>query len=1069
MKKIISIVIIGILLTTIPIGTVGEEVINEEQYSNEEILLSLSKYLNKHIGENGEIIQSNDDSETLPRFIPGELIVKFKEEVQIEISVSAFGGMPTTGMESIDQLNIAHGVISVDELFPDTSILSMSNIYKFTFPVDTEIIEIMSEYNSYDNVAYAEPNYLFTTSLTKLRTPVKIPNDPLFNQQWSLNQTGDHDIDAPETWNIKTGDSGVVIAIVDTGVDYNHPDLNVNIWHDPINGNPGYDFVDINTTLYEEYGYVLCGDEDFTVPDNDPMDVYGHGTHCAGIASAVTNNSIGVAGVSWNCKIMAVRNGFKIKAGDEIYAIMETDDSVAAIIYAADNGADVISMSFGGMFKSSLIKDALDYAYDKGVVLVAAAGNDNFELMRYPAGYKNVISVSATCQYDGRAVFSNYGESIDVAAPGVDILSTIPNGAYDSKSGTSMACPQVAGVAGLLISKNPQCPYPNYLAKSMIPFTADYIQTDEEIGGRVNAYKALNQNPFAAVLDPIPVWEDVKGTIDIRGAAWGEDFNYFVLEDGLGEEPQTWTKLLMSTAPKGGVLLSIDTNLLDEGLHTIRLRVVCDHGAYTDQTTVYVNNEANGYYDDADIYVSNCFDSSTPAWGVTKFNSIQDGVDHANSGNTIFVYDGIYPENVNISGLSKSSINLIGQNKNWTIIDGGIGISLTTKVTITGFCIRGTLFKDAIGVPGTGCLNGGLILKGCSNCKIFQNNIVMDEPCGWYQGIALYGSANNLISENTLIGFRVPSYYWYGVTSFGIIMFYCTSDTVSDNLIHDFEKNIFIGISSKEDIINNNIEGIEWGIIGAIFTDCVIENNNAILSIGISLDIGVVKRNKIMKNTFIEEDWTIHVMMLESAKYNEIIANQIEYGDPDGGIGLRLGEPYTNNSCFHSKIYYNNFVNCKGKDYGGKDSTNIWYKEKLYGADKGNYWSIYPEWHRSWYGTEAKDNNNDGIWDDPMIIMREHRDSENPNWDEYPVVEAFDIDNIDVSSDVSEYMTVEESELLLQIEEMTNSQIVSGELNTNEIIDLYVNIFSDINTQSRPGTQPSSQQQSLPSGSSSNN
>jgi thermitase len=1081
------------LLTTVPLGIVGKEAVNEEQSLVEESFNLENDYFNRHIVKNGDSIEykSDDDSVTLPRFVPGELIVKFKDNVQIESPVSnngvlgssvsskesanigmgvdnTIGGMLTTGIESIDQLNNQYSVISIEELFPDTTISSLSNIYKFTFPVDSEIIQITNDYNSDDNVVYAEPNYLFTASLAKSPIPVKIPNDPLFNQQWALNQTGDCDIDAPEAWNIKTGDSSVVIAIVDTGVDYNHPDLAANIWHDPINGNPGYDFVDINTTEYTNYGFVLCPDEDYTVPDADPMDVYSHGTHCAGIASAVTNNSVGVAGVSWNCKIMPVRNGFKIDDGfGDIYGMMENDDSANAIIYAADNGADVISMSWGGMYKSQLIKDALDYAYGKGVVLVAAAGNDNFELKSYPSGYDNVIAVGATDENDKRAYFSTYGDWIDVAAPGVDILSTTPGNQYVEYSGTSMATPLVAGVAGLLISKNQQCPYPAYLAKSMIPFTSDKIQTDHYIGkGRVNAYKALVQKPFAAVLDSIDNWEDVKGTIDINGAAWGENFQYFVLEDGLGENPSSWTTLKTSYTSQGGVLLSLNTKLLAEGLHTIRLKAVYSYKTFTDEILMYVNNQADGSYS-ANIFVSNCFDSSTSGWGVTKFDSIQDGIDYARKGNTIFVYDGVYLENINISGLSKSSISLIGQNKNWTIIDGGVGISLATKVTVTGFCIRGAIFIKTLPFYSF----GNLILIGCSNCKISQNNIIMDEPWSWYQGITLYVSTNNIISENTIKGFSVPSYHWYGVMSFGIDMFCCLSNTISDNIINNFQKNIFIGLSSKNNILDNNIEGGDWGITGAIITDNVIKNNHIIVNIGVPLDIIDLKRNKIMKNTIIVKDGSIHVMWLVNAEYNKIIANHIE-SEYLGAcwVGLRLGEPYANNSCFHNKIYYNNFINCYGKDHGGKDSTNIWYKEKLFGYDKGNYWSIYPDWHRDWYGSEPKDSNHglnqniqgsDGIWDDPMIIMREQWVTPDPNWDKYPVVDPFDIDNIEVSSEMSEYITVEESELLVQLEETINSQILSGELNTNDIMNSYISILSETSSQSQQTSQQSSQQDEL--------
>jgi len=1071
MKKItVSIIIIGMLLSTAPLTMGGEKAVNEERSDTGGSFDVEDETLNDFASDIGELISYNfsDDSDKLPGFAPGELIVKFKDNVEIEIlgstnGASATGATPTgptdgarsikdtlatspeevlaTGIESIDQLNIEYGVISVEELFPDTTIPSLSNIYKFTFPVDTDIPQIMSEYNSDSNVVYAEPNYLFTTSYAQQPIPKEIPNDPYFSQQWALHNTGqtggtfDADIDAPEAWYLEDGSDDVVIAIIDTGVDYNHVDLADNIWHDPVYGNPGYDFVDIDfENDYEPYGFELCPDEDYIDPDEDPMDVLDHGTHCAGIAGAVTNNSVGVAGVSWNCNIMPVRNGFKIMYYGSIYGIMEEDDSAAAIVYAVDNGADIISMSWGGFYKSQLIKDALDYAYSNDVVLVAAAGNDNFYMKFYPSGYENVISVAATCPNDERAVFSNYGEWVDVAAPGVEILSTVLYNQYTEFSGTSMACPHVAGVAGLLIAKNQECPFPAQMAKSMIPYTADDIQTDKKIGGRVNAYKALKQKPFAAVLDPIPLWEDVKGTIDVRGVAWGEDFQYFVLEIGLGEDPNSWIELLNSSTSQGGVLLSLDTTQLNEGLHTIKLMVIYEYEVFTLKTLMYVNNEADGIYT-ADIYVSNCFDSSTPGWGDTHFSSIQDGVDHAKYGDTVFVYDGIYPGNVS---WSVKSIKLVGQSNNWTIVDGGICISLATKVTVTGFCIRGAIFEEGLVLVSF----GNLILKGCSNCNISQNNIIMDEPWGWYQGIALYVSTNNIICENTIKGFPVPSYYYYGVTSFGIfIPALCFSNTISDNIIHDFQKNIAMALSSKNKILDNTLEGGDWGIMAGMITDTVIKNNYIKINVGVPLEIlGSItlksNRNKIMKNTIIIKKNAPWAICLRDAKYNKIIANYIEYEQLDAlGIGVRLGQWSTD--CFYNKIYYNNFVSCYGKDYGGKNSTNTWHKEKLFDEDMGNHWSVYEEWYLDRYGEAPKDENNDGIWDDPMKILREGWDGD-LNEDKYPVVNPFDIENIEVSYE----MTSEESELLAQFEETINSQILSGELNINDLMNSYMSIVS---------------------------
>ena len=1228
-KILISIFIVGMFLTTIPNVIVGQEAVSEEQPVVEELFNVDEGTLFEYVSEDGELMQymSNNDSEKLPKFVPGEVIVKFKEDVQIEILESTSGllesrissgksldgskgveepleGALTTGIESIDQLNTEYGVISIEELFPDTTIQSLSNIYKFTFPGDSEIIEIVSGYNVDDNVVYAEPNYIFTTSYAQRPTPKLIPNDSYIFEQWGIHNTAqyrmyldfdsvdykfDADIDAPEAWYVKTGNPSVVIAIVDTGVDYNHPDLAANIWHDPINGNPGYDFVDINTAEYIAAGYTLCPDEDYTVPDGNPMDVVGHGTHCAGIAGAVSNNSLGVAGVSWNCKIMPVRNGFKI-IYDGTYGMMEEDDSAFAIIYASTMGADVISMSWGGYYKSQLIRDALDYAYSMNVVLVAAAGNDNSNAKSYPACYDNVISVAATSPDDKKALFSNYGETVDVGAPGEFILSTIPTqmtggygsfsnlfvdsqkinsrplyrsvlgtangnivyvgkattaeleginltgkialilrhqkfwmlhsqinnvqnkGAigsiffnYDSGSfwtwiyqgsnipavsipredalniiqkleqgkvvtadlnvytdayqyyrGTSMACPYVAGLAGLLISKNIQCPYPAQMAKSMIPFTSDNINTGYDLGGgRINAFKALNQKPFAAILDPIDNWEDVKGTIDIRGAAWGENFQYYVLEDGLGENPSSWTTLKTKSFPEGGILLSLDTKTKSEGLHTIRLKVVCSYGTFTDEIQIFINNQADGTYT-ADLYVSNCFDESTPGWFVTHFPGINWAlVEKAKAGDTIFVYDGIYREKIILLGeikdevlfLLRSSISLIGQSKDWTIIDSSVHISLSSKITVERFTIRRPLILDA-----------------SSKCLISQNKFEVTNDLEW--GIDLKLSSNNNIKSNNFKGLSYP------LGTGGIMMQRSSDNTVSDNYFSDLTTSIGIGgfTSSRNTVSGNTIYGyylrlpgpFGWSsqlVTGSYGIDLTggrnnVVNNNIIKTHFFSISLCTSLQSEITKN-YISES-TVGVWSQATSSFNKIVANDINAID----FSICFSPMWDGETASYNKIYYNNIHG--GLPYDVYDvtlnngTTNVWYEEKLFGKDMGNYYHNYEEFIREYVGEEPKDENNDGIWDIPYPIPPLNNIEECKK-DLYPVVNPIDIENIDVSTVLNEELTTQESEYLAQLEETINNQILSGELNTNYFMSSYKTFVSITSSQSQQSSQQSSQ------------
>jgi hypothetical protein len=289
-----------------------------------------------------------------------------------------------------------------------------------------------------------------------------IPNDPYWNQQW-----GPAKIKADYAWNITTGSKSVLVADIDTGVDYNHPDIAAN--------------------------YVPLG-HDWVNNDPDPMDDNGHGTHVAGIIGAEINNGKGIAGLA-QVRIMAEK-------GLDYSGLGSYDVLAQAIIDATDQNATIINMSWGGSSPSTVIEDALKYAYDHGVLLVAAAGNSASSVKLYPAAYDDVIAVTATDPNDAPAYFTSYGDWVELAAPGVDIYSTISsvhdsrfNYPYDSLSGTSMACPHVVGVAALVWSK-----FPNVSRDALrlhLRDTADDLGStgfDIYYGyGRINALKALEQ------------------------------------------------------------------------------------------------------------------------------------------------------------------------------------------------------------------------------------------------------------------------------------------------------------------------------------------------------------------------------------------------------------------------------------------------------------------------------------------------------------------------------------------------------------------------------------------------
>ncbi|MEM9541079.1 MAG: S8 family serine peptidase [Cyanobacteria bacterium P01_E01_bin.42] len=421
------------------------------------------------------------DPETGVLYKPGELLIKFTTNTN-DIKIQALANQ--------------YGAIAFENLVPfdpqSNSPLQQWQLFHFDPTLDLPSIR--------DRIA--KEDRIEAIELNMLRFPAWTPNDSRFQEMWGLHNTGqnggaiDADIDAPEAWEIQRKNKDVIVAVIDSGINYNHPDLIDNMWQNSgeIAGN-GIDD-DGNGHTDDIYGY------DFGEGDADPLDLSGHGTHVAGTIGASGNNNLGVIGVSPNVSLMSV------KSSDDVWGVSSAASVGWAIDYAVRMGADIINASLGGRSYSQFEFDKLSFANDNGVLVVAAAGNDrrnNDVIPNYPSNYDlpNIISVAATDRDDNLAIFdyapgSNYGETtVDLGAPGKIILSTSLENPwsgeiYDFREGTSMATPHVAGAAALLLAQNPNLTPENI--KKILMDTGDNLaslQGKTVSGKRLNLHQAL--------------------------------------------------------------------------------------------------------------------------------------------------------------------------------------------------------------------------------------------------------------------------------------------------------------------------------------------------------------------------------------------------------------------------------------------------------------------------------------------------------------------------------------------------------------------------------------------------
>ncbi|MDZ7268911.1 MAG: S8 family serine peptidase [candidate division KSB1 bacterium] len=535
--------------------------------------------------------------------VPGVVVVKFAGEQLLAETLTA------TGRPALDSLLRAQRIQRLQQVLPARqrrqarAARRLDNVYFAHFHGGAAPEQVAAALRQSPLVIYAEPKYRHTI--------IAIPNDPSFPNQTFYNL-----VRAPQAWDAVKGEQGsVVIAIVDGGTDIGHPDLAANLWRNPgeIAGNGVDD--DHNGFIDDVHGWNFANNTPDPTGLAGTPDNANHGTHTAGLATAVTDNNTGVAGMSWNAKLMAVC------ASDSA-----TDRYITygfeGILYAVNNGADIISLSWGGYSNSAFEQEVIDYAADLGVAIVAAAGNNNSRALHYPSAYRHVLAVANTTNSDTRNPASNYGTWVDVAAPGTAILSTVNHGQYATFSGTSMSCPLVAGLVALVRTRHPD--WNGLQAAEQVRVTADNIDSKNPgyaglLGfGRINAQRAVTESLPSLRLTGVRVVEsDGDGVIEPGETVdvWITLHNYLAAASGISVsllESDAYITLTSATAR----LAALGTQERAELTTPLRFTVAgnAPSGHPVDFTLRLVTNE----YEDRDYFTLTIL----PTAGAININNI---------------------------------------------------------------------------------------------------------------------------------------------------------------------------------------------------------------------------------------------------------------------------------------------------------------------------------------------------------------------------------------------------------------------------------------------------------------
>lgn len=485
---------------------------------------------------------------------PTQILVKFKDSTFYENIDYSKVKLKNKKLTPIEASFSTHKVKEVKKSFQKIASKRLNRIYTLTLEDSVKRNSLIDALQKLPEVEKVEKIPLYETFFT--------PND-IHPNQWNLPK-----IQAENAWDLSRGSTSVVVAIVDDAVLTSHEDLQANIWQNSgeIAGNSIDD--DNNGYVDDVIGYdVADNDNNPNPPATATNSVFSHGTHCAGIAAAVSNNTKGIASIGYSVKIMAIKTKRSSTTDNFLHSTFQ------GIVYAILSGADIISMSFGGYGYSSIYQELLDEAHDRGIVLVAAAGNNNTTTPMYPASYNHVISVGSTDNNDIKSSFSNYGSTIDIMAPGSDIWSTLAGSvsSYGYLSGTSMACPLVAGVCALMKSYSPNAT-PS-LIEACLKSGADNINAANasylgQIGaGRLNAFRSV------ACLNSAPI---ADFSASITSACVGQIINF--TDKTLGGTPNQWNWTFTGGSPTFSSNQNPMASYSAPGVYSVYLRVQNSQG-----------------------------------------------------------------------------------------------------------------------------------------------------------------------------------------------------------------------------------------------------------------------------------------------------------------------------------------------------------------------------------------------------------------------------------------------------------------------------------------------------------